>query len=81
MLIGVRYATTVLAVAGLSMPAGEAAVRREQVQFLRGYEGHAFVMNTDGSAQHRSPLPSYGYWSPDGRRVAYAAAQAALETG
>src|SRR5205823_3599329 len=62
MVIGVRSAAAVLAIAGLSMPAGEAAVRRERVQFLRG--DHAFVMDADGSAQHRSPLPSYGYWSP-----------------
>jgi Tol biopolymer transport system component len=64
------YATCVALLLWVSASASADPVKPAGVEFMR--DSRVMLMNADGSAQHRSKLPSYAYWSPDGARVVFA---------
>jgi Tol biopolymer transport system component len=73
------YAAILFLLVALNVAAGDGTSRLQRIQFLRGE--HVLVMNGDGSGQHRSALPGYAYWSPDGGRIAFARSRGPQRTG
>jgi Tol biopolymer transport system component len=62
-------AVSVVTITGLCSGAG-AAQLQQQIEYVRS-GGSVWIANADGSGQHRSTLPGYLWWSPDGKRALF----------